>query len=67
MQTDHVAHVKECVRYGVQPLTGAQIVRMHSSGLQSLQAAFSIASDIQAGFTWVEAVEAFKRAEGLEE
>lgn len=62
MQTDHAAHVQECARYGVKPLTGAEIVALHREGLSSLEAAFSVASDLAAGFSWREAVDAFRRA-----
>ena len=61
-KTDHVAHVQECTFYGVTPLSGADIVRMHAEGLDSQAAAFSIASDLACGFTWREAVDAYNRA-----
>lgn len=61
-QTDHVAHVRECVFYGVKPLTGTQIVQMHASGLDTLKAAYSIACDLAAGFPFAESVAAYKRS-----
>ncbi len=64
MRTDHAAHVRECRTYGVAPLTGRQVTRMHREGLEGLRAAFSIASDLQAGWTWRAAVDAFKVQEG---
>lgn len=61
-QTDHVTHVKECNAYGIKPLTGAQICKMHTHGLYKLSDAYSIACDLSCGFTWNEAIAARKRA-----
>lgn len=57
---DTQAHAIECLRYGVKPLTDDQRARMHREGLRGTEAAFSIASDLAAGWTWREAVEAYR-------
>lgn len=61
---NHEAHVRECRLYGVRPLTKREFARLRSEGLDSLRAAFSVASDLQAGWTWRVAVDAFKVQEG---
>lgn len=61
-KTDHVAHVQECVRFGVQPLTGHEITRLHADGFDSLEDAYSVACDLDNDWTWEQAIEALRRA-----
>jgi hypothetical protein len=62
LSTDHVAHVRQCNFYGVTPLSGRDIVKLHAERLSGLDAAFSVASDLACGFAWREAIDAYKRA-----
>lgn len=60
---DTHAHAVECQRYGIPALTDAQRARMHREGLRGTRAAFSIASDLAAGWTWRVAVDAYRLQE----
>lgn len=53
------AHEDQCAYFGVTPLTEDDFARMRSAGLFSLEAAFSIASDLDAGFSFTDALEAY--------
>lgn len=59
-RTDLHAHVRQCVQYGVTPLTEHEFARMQAQELYSIEAAFSVASDLDAGFSFTDAVNAYK-------
>lgn len=51
------AHIKECVKFGVTPLNEDSLKLLAAIGY-GLEEAFSVASDIDCGFSWREALEA---------
>ncbi len=54
-------HQRECIRCNVAPLTHSELIRLHRKGF-GLPAAFSVASDLAAGFEWEGALSAFVNA-----
>ena len=53
------AHIAECVRWGVTPLSEDVLATMEVMGY-SLDDAFSVASDLYCGFSWEEALTALR-------
>ena len=53
------AHIQECTRYGVTPLNEDSLKLLVAIGY-GLEEAFSVASDIDCGFSWEDAVSALR-------